>query len=97
MVSRNVRQSILAQIGALLIKSSLVQLKKEIDYSEAGGAPLLGVDGVVIISHGGSSAKAIRNAVRQAASAVENDVNGHITRELQIILEKDKEPDPVKS
>jgi glycerol-3-phosphate acyltransferase PlsX len=42
------------------------KIKKKLDYSEYGGAPLLGVDGVVIIGHGRSSAKAIKNAVRLA-------------------------------
>jgi len=82
-IERSIRSNILAKFGALLLKSSLSQLKKDIDYSEAGGAPLLGVNGVVIISHGGSSAKAIKNAIKIAGSAVEYDVKGRIASELE--------------
>jgi glycerol-3-phosphate acyltransferase PlsX len=53
-----------------------------LDYSEYGGAPLLGVNGVSIICHGGSPPKAIRNAVRVAAQAVRSDVVGDMTSEL---------------
>jgi glycerol-3-phosphate acyltransferase PlsX len=53
-------------------------MKAKMDYAEYGGAPLLGVNGVCIIGHGRSDAKAIRNAIRAAADAVENDVVGCI-------------------
>lgn len=90
-VERSIRNSVLAKIGALLLKSSFVQIKKDIDYSEAGGAPLLGVNGVVIISHGGSNAKAIRNAIKIAINTHENDVNGQITKDLEAIKERTAE------
>ncbi|HQO37880.1 MAG TPA: phosphate--acyl-ACP acyltransferase, partial [Candidatus Omnitrophota bacterium] len=48
------------------------RFKKDIDYSEYGGAPLLGVNGVVIIGHGRSNAKAVKNAIRVAKAEVEN-------------------------
>ena len=53
------------------------------DYSEYGGAPLLGVNGRVIISHGRSSSKAIKNAIRAAKKLVIEDVNTHILKELE--------------
>jgi len=53
-------------------------LAKQLDYAEYGGAPLLGVNGVVIIAHGSSSAKAIRNAVDVAARFVDIDLDGKI-------------------
>ncbi|UCC75262.1 MAG: phosphate acyltransferase PlsX [Gemmatimonadota bacterium] len=53
-----------------------------LDYAEYGGAPLLGVDGVTIICHGDSPARAIRNAVRVAARSVESDMVEHLRREL---------------
>jgi phosphate acyltransferase len=53
-----------------------------IDYSEYGGAPLLGVNGVSIICHGQSSPKAIRNAIRVASQAVRSSMVSHIAREL---------------
>ncbi|MBR1552500.1 MAG: phosphate acyltransferase PlsX [Schwartzia sp.] len=55
-----------AKLGALLVKPSLKNLAKRLDVDEYGGAPLLGVNGCVIISHGSSDAKAITNAVRVA-------------------------------
>ena len=61
----------LAAVGALLSKPAFDQVRKRLDYAEFGGAPLLGVDGVVIVAHGRSSAKAIKNAVRVAKQAVE--------------------------
>ena len=55
---------------------------KAFDYSETGGAPLLGVNGVSIIAHGSSSARAIKNAIRVALRAVESDMDEHIGRRL---------------
>jgi glycerol-3-phosphate acyltransferase PlsX len=60
-----------AVLGALLAKSALREVKSRLDYSEYGGAPLLGVNGVVIIGHGRSNAKAIKNMVRVGKEAVE--------------------------
>ena len=61
----------LATVGALLSKPAFDQVKKRLDYAEFGGAPLLGVDGVVIVGHGRSNARAVKNAVRVAKRAVE--------------------------
>ena len=55
-----------------------------LDYTESGGAPLLGVNGVSIICHGGSPPRAIRNAIRVAIQSVEADVVGHIRREVAL-------------
>lgn len=60
-----------ALLGALLAKGALREVKSRLDYSEYGGAPLLGVDGVVIVGHGRSNAKAIKNMVRVGKEAVE--------------------------
>jgi glycerol-3-phosphate acyltransferase PlsX len=57
------RSGLLAKVGAALMTGALKRLRKRIDYAEHGGAPLLGVDGVALICHGGSSATAIQNAV----------------------------------
>lgn len=59
----------IAMLGALLLRSGLRRLKHRVDYQEYGGAPLLGVNGVVIVAHGRSAARAIRNAIRVAAQA----------------------------
>lgn len=58
------------------------RILEALDYTDYGGAPLLGVDGVIIICHGGSSPRAITNAVRMAARAVERDLVRHIAGEL---------------
>ena len=57
------RSGIIAKVGAALMTSALRRLKRRTDYAEHGGAPLLGVEGVALICHGGSSATALKNAV----------------------------------
>ena len=64
-------------------------LKKEIDYAEVGGAPLIGIKGCVIVSHGKSNPKAIENAIFQAISFVDADVNTHIIEEIAICNQKE--------
>lgn len=66
------------KFGGLLMKDALHSIKDKFDYTEYGGAPLLGVRGVCIISHGSSNAKAIKNAIRAAQGAVERQVVAHI-------------------
>lgn len=63
-----------AKLGAAFFMPALRRVKKQLDYTEYGGAPLLGVQGVCIIAHGSSNAKAIQNAVRVAKEAVEQQV-----------------------
>src|SRR5687768_18431045 len=59
-----------SQIGYLLSAQAFRRFRKRLDYSEYGGAPLLGIDGICIVGHGRSSPKAVRNAVTMAARAV---------------------------
>ncbi len=66
MIRQKLEASLKAKIAYLLARDMVDSIKKKLDYSEYGGAPLLGVNGVVIIGHGRSSAKAIKNAVRLA-------------------------------
>lgn len=80
---RELMRNLATKLGVLLLKSGLKRFKKTMDYSEYGGAPLLGVDGVVIISHGRSNAKAIKNAVRVAKEEVERKVNEKIMESIQ--------------
>ncbi len=75
---------ILQKIGALLLKPVFKALKKATDYAEYGGAPLLGVNGCVIIAHGKSNSKAIKNAIFQAIKFIENDVNKKIQESLKV-------------
>lgn len=76
-----IRTSIPNGIGKYLfvpMRSALKPLRKKMDYAEYGGSPLLGLNGICIISHGRSNAKAIHNAVLNAAKCVESDVVGSI-------------------
>jgi len=66
------------KLGALLVKPGLKSIKAKLDYSEYGGAPLLGVGGISIISHGRSNAKAFKNAIRSGINAVEQGITGKI-------------------
>lgn len=71
------------KIGAVLIKSGLQSLQTKLDYSEYGGAPLLGVRGITIISHGRSKAKAFKNAILYGIKAVEEDLIGKIRQAVE--------------
>jgi glycerol-3-phosphate acyltransferase PlsX len=70
-MEEEIKKRPVAVLGALLAKSALREVKSRLDYSEYAGAPLLGVDGVVIVGHGRSNAKAIKNMVRVGKEAVE--------------------------
>jgi glycerol-3-phosphate acyltransferase PlsX len=70
--------SFLGRLAFMLAKGCFKNFKKKIDYSEYGGAPLLGVDGVVIIGHGRSSAKAVMNAILFAKTEVDRNINQNI-------------------
>ncbi len=73
-LKEEITSSNLSKMGALLAKPAFDQVRSRLDYREYGGAPLLGVDGPVIIGHGRSDARAIRNGIRMAAQTVENGV-----------------------
>lgn len=73
----------IAMLGGLLVKGAFKNLKKKIDPAEYGGAPLLGVQGISIVSHGGSNAYAIKNALRVAIELVNDNINMHIDKQLK--------------
>ena len=75
--------SIMNKIGALFMKPVFKALKKSIDYAEYGGAPLLGVNGCVIISHGKSNSKAIKNAIFQAIDYSNANITDKIAKKLE--------------
>jgi len=76
LMRQHIRKSLPAKIGALMMKRKVFgNMKKQVDYAEYGGAPLLGIDGCAIISHGSSNAKAIKNAIFQALGYTQSDVN----------------------
>ena len=82
LITRELKKNPISLFGAWLCHPALNAIRKETDYEEAGGAPLLGVNGRVIISHGISSAKAIRNAIRVAGETVNKRVNERIVEEI---------------
>jgi glycerol-3-phosphate acyltransferase PlsX len=84
MLKQALQGTLAAQVGSLLARSAFQKLKKQIDYSEYGGAPLLGVRGVTIIGHGRSNANAIKNAIRVGAELVRVKVSEKIEQELAI-------------
>lgn len=70
------------KVGGLLIAPAVRQLRARIDWREFGGAPLLGIDGVAVVAHGRSDARAIKNAIRVAREAVDNQLVGKIRAEV---------------
>ncbi|HEX3033001.1 MAG TPA: phosphate acyltransferase PlsX [Bacillota bacterium] len=74
MIKEGAMSSLRGKLGGLLLKPALGGLKKKMDYTEYGGAPLLGLNGICIISHGSSNAHAIKNAIRVAGECVENRI-----------------------
>jgi len=79
LMKTHIKKSIPAKIGAFMMKKKVFKkLKEKVDYAEYGGAPLLGVKGCAIISHGKSNAKAIKNAIFQAITYSDSKVNNAI-------------------
>jgi glycerol-3-phosphate acyltransferase PlsX len=76
-------KSWLSRLGYLLTRQSLRHAYRKLDYAEYGGARLLGLDGVAIVAHGGSTALAIKNAIRVASESVSQNVNGHVSAALE--------------
>jgi len=72
-IKEEIRSRPMATVGALLARSAFEEVRRRLDYREYGGAPLLGVDGTVIVAHGRSDSLAIKNAIRVAKHAVEQD------------------------
>jgi glycerol-3-phosphate acyltransferase PlsX len=83
---RNLRDEIpktmRGKLGGMLIRPGVRQLRARIDWREFGGAPLLGIDGVAVVAHGRSDARAIKNAIRVTRDAVQNQLVGKIRAEV---------------
>jgi glycerol-3-phosphate acyltransferase PlsX len=75
--------NLMNKLATLVLKSGLKQMKKELDYAERGGVPLLGLDGVCMKAHGSSNATAFYNAIRQARNTVINEVVPTIKQEIR--------------
>lgn len=85
LLKKHIKRGFLPKFGALILGPTFKKLKKEIDYTEYGGAPLLGVDGNIIICHGSSSVRAIKNAIKAAKEVVKKDVNNKIKEKLKTV------------
>ena len=81
---RNLGSNLFTNIGAFLVKPAFSELRRNYDYEEYGGVPLLGVNGISIICHGSSSPKAIKNALLVAEKMSTKNVNKHIAETLKI-------------
>jgi glycerol-3-phosphate acyltransferase PlsX len=84
LLKEELEKGLVGKLGALLTRGAFRRFKKRVDYTEYGGAPLLGVGGMCIIGHGRSTAKAIKNAIRVAAECVENKVIEHIRKGIAV-------------
>ncbi len=84
-LKKALKSTIASQVGYVLSRSAYREFRKTIDYSEYGGAPLLGVRGVVVIGHGRSNANAIKNAVRVASELAQAHLNDRIEQELSAL------------
>ncbi|MBN1407456.1 MAG: phosphate acyltransferase PlsX [Calditrichaceae bacterium] len=83
-IKKSIGKNIMKNLGAFLVKPAFRDLKKVYDYEEYGGVPLLGVNGISIICHGSSNAKAIKNALKVAQNMNERNVNKLIGEQLKI-------------
>lgn len=84
-IKQNVRRSPLAIAGAVLMRKVFKVLKKQVDYAEYGGAPLIGINSCAIIGHGKSNAKAVKNAIFQAISFSSSNINADIEQKLTLL------------
>jgi len=82
-LKEGLKSRLTTKIGGLLAKPAFTALKMKMDPSEIGGAPLLGVDGIVIVGHGRSDARALLNAIKVAKQAVEIKLNDSLSKAIQ--------------
>ncbi len=85
LLKESLNSTITSQVGALLARKAFSNFGRRLDYSEYGGAPLLGLKGVAIFAHGRSNANAIKNAIRVAKQYFESGVNARIEKELTAV------------
>ncbi len=91
MLKREIMSNIFSKIGFFFLKHSLKRIKKKLDYSEYGGALLMGVNGIVVIGHGRSNAKAIKNSILVAENFIRQNVIQLLNEEISKLDLKLKE------
>ena len=84
MLRESLKETLTRKVGAYFARGAFADFRKRVDYAEYGGAPLLGVNGLCIICHGRSPAKAIRNAIRVGKEFAEGKINDRIATELDV-------------
>lgn len=94
MLRREIGGRILAKAGFLLARPALRAFRRKVDYAEYGGAPLLGIGGTGMICHGGSSSRAIKNAIRMARESVAQGVTDRLADQLLRVAEEGKIASP---
>ncbi len=90
MIRENIGDNLIRKLGYFMMRPAFRALKRRIDYAEYGGAPLVGINGISIISHGRSSDRAIKNAIRVATKLAKSEVNKHIHEDIEKNMELDK-------
>jgi len=86
-IRENIGDNLIRKLGYFMMRPAFRSLKRRIDYAEYGGAPLIGINGISIISHGRSSDRAIKNAIRVAAELAKSDINKHIHEDIEKNME----------
>lgn len=81
-IKKELMATTISKIGALLLKNSFKNIKKQLDYSEYGGAPFLGLKSLIVKAHGSSDSKAIKNAIRQCVEFIDNDIVAKIEKNV---------------
>lgn len=94
LLREEVTQSFRSKIGYMFLQNGLKSMRKRTDYSEYGAAPLLGLNGLCMIGHGRSNAKAVKNALRSTSQLVEKELMGTIQEEVdrQLAIQRKSEP-----
>jgi glycerol-3-phosphate acyltransferase PlsX len=90
MIRENIGNNIMRKLGYLMMRPAFRALKRRTDYAEYGGAPLVGINGISIISHGRSSSRAIKNAIRVATALAKSEINRHIHEDIEKNMELGK-------
>jgi glycerol-3-phosphate acyltransferase PlsX len=97
LLMKEIASSRLGRLAYLFLAGPLMRLRRRIDYAEFGGAPLLGVNGVCMICHGRSSAKAIKNAIARAKGLAESRMHELIQRDIEESLARQPGDEPPSS
>ncbi len=90
MLRENVGDNLIRKLGYFMMRPAFRALKRRVDYAEYGGAPLIGINGISIISHGRSTDRAIKNAIRVASELAKSEVNKHIHEDIEKNMELTK-------